>query len=113
VPVAWDREACAHCRMHVGEKAFAAQLQLEGGQVLNFDDPGCLFAYVAKERPQVHAVWFHHQREERWLAPKEAGFVPVMPTPMGFGLAAVAADAPGALTYEQAAAKVAAKENER
>ncbi len=113
VPVAWDKEACAHCRMHVGEARFAAQLQLADGRVLNFDDPGCLFSFRAKDQSPVHATYFHHYRQDRWLTPAEAGFVPVMPTPMGFGLAAVDAATPDALSEDQAAARVRAKEGPR
>ena len=36
--IIWDRSACAHCRMLISEPAFAAQLQLGDGQVLDFDD---------------------------------------------------------------------------
>lgn len=96
VPVAWDREACAHCRMHVGEPAFAAQLQLTDGRVLHFDDPGCLLRYEAEVRPQVHAAWFHHVREDRWIPGARVAFVPVHPTPMGYGAGAVEVGAPDA-----------------
>ncbi|MBZ4414999.1 hypothetical protein [Myxococcus sp. RHSTA-1-4] len=96
VPVAWDREACAHCRMHVGEPAFAAQLQLADGRVLNFDDPGCLLRYEAEARPAVHAAWFRHVREDRWIPGARVAFVQVSPTPMGYGVGAVEAGAPGA-----------------
>lgn len=113
VPVAWDKEACAHCRMHVGEARFAAQLQLADGRVLDFDDPGCLFSFRARDRSPVHATYFHHHTQDRWLTPAEAGFVPAMPTPMGFGLAAVDAATPGALTTDQAAARVSAQEGSR
>lgn len=95
-PVAWDREACAHCRMHVGEPAFAAQLQLQDGRVLHFDDPGCLLRYEAEEHPRVHAAWFHHVREDRWIPGGGVAFVPVGPTPMGYGVGAVEAGVPGA-----------------
>lgn len=46
VPVVWNQQACAHCRMAVGEPAHAAQLITTGGDVLFFDDPGCLLSYV-------------------------------------------------------------------
>ena len=95
-PVAWDREACAHCRMHVGEPAFAAQLQLTDGRVLHFDDPGCLLRYEAEARPQVHAAWFHHVREDRWIPGARVAFVSVQPTPMGYGAGAVDAGEAGA-----------------
>jgi hypothetical protein len=106
-PVAWDREACAHCRMHLGERGFAAQLQLRTGRVLHYDDPGCLFRHI-QELPaeQVHAMYFHHLREERWLSRDEVAFVEVSPTPMGFGLGAVEKGTPGALTFEAAVQRV-------
>lgn len=106
VPVAWDKEACAHCRMHVGEQGFAAQLQLTDGRVLNFDDPGCLFSWLAASPAPVHATWLHHHTEDRWLSRAEVGFVPVTPTPMGFGFAAVNAGTPGALSWDAAAARI-------
>lgn len=101
-PVAWDREACAHCRMHVGDPHFAAQLQTDDGVVLNFDDPGCLFHYMRQRSPRVHAIYFHDSRSDRWLPRDEAGFVRADPTPMGYGFAATRRDAPGAIGYEAA-----------
>lgn len=106
-PPVWDKTACANCRMHVGERGFAAQLQLQDGRVLNFDDPGCLFAWQARTPgAAVHATYFHHHAEERWIPAAQVGFVKVSPTPMGFGLGAVDVGAPGALGLEQARAQV-------
>lgn len=108
VEIVWDREACAHCHMHIGEPPFAAQLQLEDRKVLNFDDPGCLFSWLqANPGARVHAMYFHHLRENRWLAKAEVGFVEVSPTPMGFGLGAVERNTPGAISFEEAQARVA------
>lgn len=106
-PVAWDRAACAHCHMHVGDAHFAAQLQTSEGDVLDFDDPGCLFAYLRERHPRLHAVYFHHVREDRWLRRDEVGFVPAARTPMGFGLAAVARTTPGAISVSEAEQAVA------
>jgi hypothetical protein len=110
VPVAWDHEACAHCRMHVGEPAFAAQLQLKDGRVLHFDDPGCLLRYEADRHPEVHAAWFHHVREDRWIPGAQVAFVAISPTPMGYGLGAVEAGAPGARSAAEALAELAGRE---
>jgi hypothetical protein len=104
-PIAWDREMCAECRMHIGEPAFAAQLITGDGQVLSFDDPGCLFIYLADNRPQVHRAWVHHVEQDRWLSLDEAGFVRVDPSPMGYRLAAVGAGTPGALSWTEAQAE--------
>jgi hypothetical protein len=108
VPVAWDRQPCAHCGMHLGEPAFAVQLHTTDGDVLFFDDPGCYFAYVAEHSPAVHAVWFHHLKEDRWLPQSAVGFLPVPTSPMGWGLGAVAADESGALSVNAARALVLA-----
>lgn len=110
VPIVWDKEACAYCRMHVGDPHFAAQVQVEDGRVLSFDDPGCAFHWLeANAQAPLHAVYFHHWREERWLPMAEAAFVPASPTPMGFGLGAVPAGTPGALTVDEARAQAMRK----
>lgn len=107
----WDREACAHCRMHVSEPGFAAQLHTPDGEVLFFDDPGCLFAYL-DEHPALHPthMWFHHVREPRWIPADRVRFVRVSPTPMGYGLGAVDRPEPGSLTLEQARERVRNRE---
>lgn len=110
-PVAWDKAACGECRMHVGDKRFAAQLQTKGGQVLEFDDPGCLFNYLEHKRPAVHATWFRHLREDRWVRGDQAGFVEAEQSPMGHGLGAVDRGAPGDIGVEQAIRKVTGEES--
>lgn len=99
VTVVWDKEACAECRMHIGDPSFAAQLQLTDGRVLDFDDPGCLFTWLAGHEDALHATWFHHHEVDRWLSADEVGFVSVEQSPMGFRLAAVGAAVPGARRF--------------
>ncbi|MGE3171678.1 MAG: hypothetical protein AB7O97_03570 [Planctomycetota bacterium] len=106
VDVIWDKAACAHCSMHMGEPAFAAQLTTTAGETMLFDDPGCLFLHVAAARPPVHAAWFHHMHEDRWIAAAAVAFAPTSPTPMGFGWGAVDADTAGAVGLEVARDRV-------
>ena len=106
-PIAWDLEACAHCRMLIGDPSFAAQLTTTEGVVSSFDDPGCLLSAEAS-LPDVRERWFHHLREGRWIRGDRVGFVKVPRTPMGFGLGAVDAEEPGALSLAQAREAVAA-----
>src|SRR5690606_32754237 len=108
-PIAWDREPCAHCRMLISDPAFAAQLHRSDGTVESFDDPGCLFERLAAPGAPVHALWFHHLREDRWLAADAVAFLPVTPTPMDFGFGAVDAGTPDALPLAAARAAVAAR----
>ena len=96
--------------MLVGEPKFAAQLQTREGDVLNFDDPGCLLRYVASKKPQTHAIYFNHHKEDRWLPQAQAGFVPAAPSPMGYGLAALPRQTSGALSFQQATIQVMGKE---
>jgi copper chaperone NosL len=105
-PIAWDREPCAHCRMLIGEPAFAAQLRTREGVVASFDDPGCLLAALPSY-PEVSELWFHHHADERWLPGDGVAFVRVARSPMGYGLAAVAAGTPDALSLDAARAQVA------
>lgn len=109
VPIIWDREACAHCRMHIGEPGFATQVQAEDGRVLNFDDPGCMLIWLERNSAPVRAVWLHHHTRDEWLSREQARFVPTTPTPMGFGLAVVDASLPGALSFAEARARVLAQ----
>lgn len=88
----WDKTACAECRMHIGEPAFAAQMRLASGAVVAFDDPGCLFEHLDElQQETVTGTWFHHLRDDRWVSADDVSFVTVAPTPMGYGLGAVAA----------------------
>jgi len=99
-PIVWDREACAHCQMHVGDPAFAAQAIDTDGRVYNLDDPGWLLAWRGDRA--LARVWFHHRSEDRWLPIDRVGFVTVSGSPMGWNVAAVDAATPGALTPAEA-----------
>ena len=96
VPVIWDREVCAHCKMHVGDPRFAAQLQTTDGKVLNFDDPGCLFDYLQSSEGTVHALYFRNHLEDGWLSEAEVGFLVAEDSPMGYGIRAVPKGTPDA-----------------
>jgi copper chaperone NosL len=87
-PIAYDREACAHCHMLISDPSFAAQIIDADGRALSFDDPGCLVAWLAGHTPPAR-IYFHHHTEDRWLTSSETEFVGVGASPMGYGLAVV------------------------
>ena len=103
--VVYDKAACAACGMHVGEPPFAAQLIDQSGRLHAFDDPGCLFLFVAEQQPAIHTVFFHHHTEPRWIAERDVAFLPVEKSPMGFGLAATDASTRGAIDCDEARRK--------
>ncbi len=106
VPVVWDGEVCGHCKMHVGDPRFAAQLQTTSGDVLNFDDPGCLFDYLQSHEVSTHALYFRNYDEDGWLTESEAGFLPVEDSPMGYGIRAVSKETPEAQDIDWAKGQV-------
>ncbi len=108
VPVVWNRESCAHCRMAIGDPRYAAQLIADDGTVANFDDVGCLLRYLDEHHPRVHKLWFHHPTADRWLGPDEVRFETGATTPMGWGLAT--ADHPAPLDLDAARAFIAARD---
>ena len=108
VELVWDKAACAACGMHVGEPGFAAQLITQDGRVQAFDDPGCLFLHL-DQVGDVHAIWFRHVREPRWIAADRVAFADAEVTPMGFGLAAVDAGSPDTIGFDAARQRCVAR----
>ena len=106
-PIAYDHEPCTHCHMLIGDPRYAAQLVTDDGDVLDFDDPGCALTYLVEHHPSVHRLWFRDSRGDRWLSAEETAFVPGATTPMGYGLAAVSKDTPGAIAMTDAKTRVA------
>lgn len=106
VPVVWDGEVCGHCKMHVGDPRFAAQLQTSDGEVMNFDDPGCLFDYLQSQDVSIHALYFRNHLADAWLSESEVGFLTVEDSPMGYGIRAVPEGTPQAQGIDWAKARV-------
>ena len=94
VPVVWDAEVCTHCKMHVGDPRFAAQVQTQEGDVLNFDEVS------------VHAIYFRNHEADGWLSEAEVGFLPADDSPMGYGIRAVPKSASGAQSIDWARTRV-------
>ncbi len=99
-PIAWNAEPCAHCRMLIGDPAFAAQVITTDGTVRSFDDPGCAARFIRDQRDRVHRAWFHAGTGDTWIPLAEVGFAPVATSPMGSNVIAVPRTTPGALALE-------------
>jgi copper chaperone NosL len=86
--------------MLIGEPAFAAEIVTTSGDVIVFDDPGCLVRYLDEHKPEVHRIWFHDSTRDGWLAADQVGFVAGASTPMNYGMRAVPATTPGAIALD-------------
>jgi copper chaperone NosL len=106
VDIVWDSETCGHCKMHVGDPRFAAQLHTTDGTVMSFDDPGCMFDYLEAHELSVHAVYFRNHQADGWLTESEVAFLPVDDSPMGYGIAAVPKGTPDAHDIDWAKSQV-------
>lgn len=47
-PVEYGKDACAHCKMTIMDKRFAAEIITPKGKVFKFDDISCLRAFKAE-----------------------------------------------------------------
>ena len=56
----WGKEECAHCKMNIADKRFAAQLLTTKGKAYKFDAIECLAGYLNEKKvanDDVHSLW--------------------------------------------------------
>lgn len=101
----WGKQACAHCAMLVSERAPAAQVLLDDGHRLFFDDVGCMVAWQEREAPRLKGQWVRAAGGEGWVEPGATKFSSGASTPMDFGFIA----ANEGVTFEDVRAAVRTK----
>ncbi len=105
----YDHVACDSCGMVVSDARFAAQMVTLDGERSQFDDPACLFQYVADHVPAIAHAWFHDSRHpddpNAWLDWQQVSFVEQSGAPMDGGIAAVPMGS-GSMSFSEASAKV-------
>ncbi len=112
----WDRDTCAHCRMAIGDRRFAAQVRTGEDAIHHFDDLGCALAWLGTGEtpdPEQAALHVRAASGDGWLDARTARYRTGLVTPMGYGFGAVAADdtqAEALLTLEQVRAGIDARE---
>jgi copper chaperone NosL len=93
-PAALDtkNDACAHCRMAVSNRFFAAQIVAPGEEPIFFDDIGCLRDYVKGHSPLPPdaVAYVADHRTAEWVAAIAALYTrnDAVHTPMASGLIA-------------------------
>ncbi len=84
-------DVCAHCKMAISEKQFAAEFINQAGDAIKFDDLGCMLEYL-KEKPEtkIATYFFVDYEKKNWLKESTARFVKAeqISTPMGGGIIA-------------------------
>lgn len=70
-PVQLGKDECAHCRMKLTEKAFAAELVTQKGKVYKFDDISCAAGFIKGDKiayEEIFGLYFaDYTQPEIWL----------------------------------------------
>ena len=56
-PIAWGRDTCARCRMHLTQPGFAGEMRDPSGTLHKFDDVGCLVGAIVATHGEVPDLW--------------------------------------------------------
>jgi copper chaperone NosL len=92
----WNKEECAHCKMTIADKRFAAQLLTAKGKAYKFDAIECMAAFINNKRvPQeaIHSLWvMDYDHPDTWLNAKKSLFLAGehFQSPMSLNIAAFA-----------------------
>ena len=115
VEIKWDRDGCTHCGMALSDRHFAAQVR--GGpkhQAFKFDDIGCVVEWLKKQPWAGDAtteIWVMDYHSGKWIDARQARYIGGKTSPMAYGYAATAGDAPGTIDFAELSRRVLAKEN--
>lgn len=91
----YGESVCEFCGMIISEARYAAGYISTDGTEHVFDDIGDMIKAHRQQQENVSAFFVHDYNDERWIRAEPAFYVlsPHLNTPMGSGLAAVAAEA--------------------
>jgi len=103
----WGKEPCAHCKMLVSDKRYAAQVAADGERYF-FDDIGCMVLWI-DTHPRAERAWVHDASNAAWLDARTARYVAGVRTPMDFGFEAHAAQGTEGVAFDAAHDAVLAK----
>ncbi len=87
-PIHVGEDVCANCRMAIIELQFASEIILSSGEVLKFDDLGCLASRLKNlENLMTQNIFVNDYMTKEWINSEKAVIVrgSTMQTPMGSG----------------------------
>ncbi|WP_313800857.1 nitrous oxide reductase accessory protein NosL [Cytobacillus sp.] len=84
-----NEESCTECKMGIEELKSAAQIILEDGKPLLFDDIGCMINYLRQKEPKYEAAFIHDFETEDWIDFDKSTFIQgtFIESPMSYGIA--------------------------
>lgn len=84
-------DSCTFCKMAISEKRYAAQILDADGQIILFDEIGCMVSYLkSKPQQEIAVMYVTDYDSRRWIAADHAFFVhsSKYKTPMSGGIVA-------------------------
>ncbi len=103
----YNRDICAQCLMGIADSLYAVQAINSQGNVLWFDDIGCLITYVNtpnwkqfKNNGKVK-IWVGNTEKGGWIDAEKAYYNFGKHTPMGYGYSAVSTPNDTTFTFAQ------------
>lgn len=103
----YERDICAQCLMGIADSLWAVQSINSLGDVLWFDDIGCLFEYMRTDNwkkfvnHQKVQIWVGNTQNGGWIDAKKAYYNFGKHTPMGYGYSAVEKPNDSTFTFSQ------------
>ncbi len=105
--VNYERDICAQCLMGIADSLWAVQAINAQGDVLWFDDIGCLFEYMQSDNwkkfvnNQKVQLWVGDSENGGWIDAQKAYYNFGKHTPMGYGYSAVPVANDSTFTFDQ------------
>lgn len=85
-----NTDSCDVCKMGIQELNSAAQMILEDGKPVLFDDIGCMIVYIQQEQPEYKDAFVHDFESKEWIPFEKSTFVhdQSIDSPMSYGIVA-------------------------
>jgi mono/diheme cytochrome c family protein len=89
-PITYGRDACARCRMVIGQPGLGGEIRDRKGVLTKYDDVGCLLQGMSAMHAEVPNAWVEDQAGSGFVPLLKASFVKdsKVTTPMGHGVIA-------------------------
>ncbi|BDY12422.1 hypothetical protein [Hydrogenimonas cancrithermarum] len=94
---------CPQCHMDLKSMIDSAELVRKNGEVVVFDDPGCMVLWMEAHHvdPSHVRLWVYSRDMHRWIDATKAHYSQTDPTPMGYGFGAYEKPAKDRIPFEE------------